>query len=117
MMFLFNNTVKNALRQDSTDKFIFLSNGHELIDQETFKKNKYSFITVINRSTSVEQNEHSSVMINLQLYLILIRISIYSVLFSKTNLINLERFLNYCDQNKSFLFETREFEICFINNY
>jgi len=110
-MFLFNNAVKNTLKQDSIDKLSFFSNGHEITGNEGLTRNKYSLITVINRPSEGKQSEHSLSIINLRPYELLIRINIYSVLFSKQNIINLERFLNYCDKNKSFSFETCGLEI------
>jgi hypothetical protein len=103
-----HNAVRNALKQDSIEELIFICNGQEVLNEETLKRT----ITVINRSS---ESEYLSNIINLQLYEMLIRLSIYSILFSKSNLINLERFFSYCDQNKSFVFETRELEIALLS--
>ncbi|UJR24771.1 hypothetical protein I4U23_006145 [Adineta vaga] len=108
------NIVRMTLKQDSLDEFLFVYHGYQITNDEIFQETKYPILTLINHPFERELNEISSSIIHLQVYELLIRISIYSILFTQRNLSNLERFFNYCDQNKSFSFEIRELEIALL---
>ncbi|CAF1674736.1 unnamed protein product, partial [Adineta ricciae] len=99
--------VQDTLKQESTNNFIFIQQGAEIRDDELVLQRNYPFITVIDCPLERELNEISSPMFDLRFYELLIRLSIYSILFTQENQTNLQRFFSYCDQDKSFTFKTR----------